>query len=226
MGILYIVATPIGNLADITFRAVETLKEVDVIACEDTRHSSKLLNHYGIKKKLISYYAADEGRGVDKIVSHLEKGENVAYISDAGTPGISDPGSTLVRSVRKKGYEIVPIPGVSAMAALISVSGVAGRGIMFDGFPSPKKGKRKKRVKELLERDESFIMYESPYRIVKLLEDINELDSERIVVVGRELTKKFEEIITGTASEILDNFSGRGKIQGEFVIIITEKKYV
>ena len=111
------------------------------------------------------------------------------------------------------------------MAALISVSGVPGRGIMFDGFPSPKKGKRRKRVELLLERDESFIMYESPYRILKLLEDIKELDPERIVIIGRELTKKFEEILCGTASEILDNLSGRGKIQGEFVIIVTEKKY-
>lgn len=225
MGTLYIVATPIGNLADITFRAVEILKEVDVIACEDTRHSSKLFNHYGIKKQLISYYAANEAPGIAKILSFLEEGKDVAYVSDAGTPGISDPGSTLVRRVRKEGFEIVPIPGVSAMAALISVSGVAGRGIMFDGFPSPKKGKRKKRVKELLERDESFIMYESPYRIAKLLEDIKELDSERTVVIGRELTKKFEEIMAGTAAEILDNLSGRSKIQGEFVIIVTEKKY-
>ncbi len=225
MGKLYIVATPIGNLLDITFRAVEVLKDVDIIACEDTRHSSRLLNHYGIKKQLISYYAADEGRGVAKIISFLEKEKDIAYISDAGTPGISDPGSTLVREVRKKGFEIIPVPGVSAMTALISVSGVPGKGILFDGFPSPKKGKRRKRVSELLERDESFIMYESPYRIIKLLEDIKELDAERILIMGRELTKKFEEIITGTASEILDKFSIRGKIQGEFVIIVTEKKY-
>ena len=225
MGILYIVATPIGNLSDITFRAVEILKEVDVIACEDTRHSSRLLNHYGIKKPLVSYYAADEKKGIDKITSLLENGKNVAYISDAGTPGISDPGSSLVRSVRKNNFEIVPIPGVSAMAALISVSGIPGRGIFFEGFPSPKKGKRKKRLTELAERDESFILYESPYRIVKLLEDLKEILPDRTVIIGRELTKKFEEIITGTPSDILDNFTGRSKIQGEFVIIVTDKKY-
>ena len=225
MGILYIVATPIGNLDDITLRAVETLKSADVIACEDTRHSIKLLNRFEIKKPLISYHAADEAKGIRKIISCLEKGESVAYISDAGTPGMSDPGGMLVRNCRAAGYEIVPIPGVSAFTALVSVSGTAGRGITFDGFLSPRKGKRRSRLQQLIERNESFVVYESPYRFMKLLEDLKDLASDRQIVVGRELTKKFEEIITGSPAEILDFFSGRSKILGEFSIMIAEKKY-
>ncbi|MDX9800668.1 MAG: 16S rRNA (cytidine(1402)-2'-O)-methyltransferase [Spirochaetia bacterium] len=225
MGTLYIVATPIGNLDDITFRAVETLKNADVIACEDTRHTRVLLNRYEIKKPLISYYAADEEKGIGKILALLEKGENVAYVSDAGTPGMSDPGGSLVRRCREKGFDIVPIPGVSAFTALVSVSGAAGRGITFDGFLSPKKGKRRGRLTELLERDESFVVYESPYRVLKLLEDLKELAPERRIIAGRELTKKFEEILSGTAEDIIDILAGRSKIQGELSILICDKKY-
>jgi len=225
MGTLYIIATPIGNLGDITYRAVETLKNVDTIACEDTRHTLGLLNKYEIKKPLISYYAAEEEKGISRILSRLDKGESVAYVSDAGTPGLSDPGGYLVRKAREKDHEIIPIPGPSAFAALVSVGGVSGKTILFEGFLSPKKGKRKSRLAELLERDESFVVYESPFRVVKLLEELKELAPERKMVVGRELTKKFEEILYGNAQTIIDFLAIKGKIQGEFSILVCEKKY-
>ena len=161
MSELFIVATPIGNLDDITLRAVETLKNVDAIACEDTRHTLHLLNKLEIRKPLLSYYAADEKPGISKIMHLLDEGKSVAYVSDAGTPGISDPGSSLVRAVREAGYKITPIPGASALTTLISVSGAQGRGITFEGFLSPKGGRRSSRLKELMEREESFVFYES-----------------------------------------------------------------
>ena len=225
MGTLYIVATPIGNLDDITYRAVETLKNVDTIACEDTRHTLGLLNRYEIKKPLISYYAAKEEKGISQILTRLDKGETVAYVSDAGTPGLSDPGGALVRKVREKEHTIIPIPGPSAFAALVSIAGISGKTILFEGFLSPKKGKRKNRLKELLEREESFVIYESPFRALKVLEELKELAPERKIVVGRELTKKFEEILAGKAETIIDILAIKGKIQGEFSILICEKKY-
>lgn len=220
MAFLYIVATPIGNLDDITYRAVETLKDADVIACEDTRHTLGLLNRYSIKKPLVSYYAADEEKGIKKILSLLKEEKTVAYVSDAGTPGLSDPGGGLVRRCREAGHTVVPIPGPSAFTALISVSGVAGKSIFFEGFLSPKSGRRRSRLKELLERNESFVVYESPFRVIKMLEDLKTLAPEQQIVVGRELTKKFEEILTGNVQIVLDILAGRGKIQGEFVIMV------
>jgi len=220
MSELFIVATPIGNLDDITLRAIETLKSVDAIACEDTRHTLHLLNKLEIRKPLLSYYAADEKPGIGKIMHLLDEGKNVAYVSDAGTPGISDPGSSLVRAVREAGYKITPIPGASALTTLISVSGVQGRGITFEGFLSPKGGRRMSRLKELMEREESFVFYESPYRIVKTMADVAAIDPERYVVAGREMTKIYEEFLSGTAREILDNLQNRDKIQGEFAVCV------
>jgi 16S rRNA (cytidine1402-2'-O)-methyltransferase len=159
MGILYIVATPIGNLADITFRALKTLKEADVIACEDTRHTLKLLNHYEIQKPLMSCRSHNEKIAAERIIELLEEGKTVCYVSDAGTPGLSDPGGTLVSSVRTAGFRVIPIPGVSAFASLLSIGGFPGRSVLFDGFLSPKSGKRKKRIEELMERGESFVLY-------------------------------------------------------------------
>jgi 16S rRNA (cytidine1402-2'-O)-methyltransferase len=224
MGTLYIVATPIGNLDDITYRAVETLKNADTIACEDTRHTIGLLNKYEIKKPLISYYAAEEEKGISRILSKLDKGESVAYVSDAGTPGLSDPGGALVRAAREKEHDIIPIPGPSAFAALVSIGGISGKTILFEGFLSIKKGKRRNRLKQLLEREESFVVYESPFRVMKLLEELKELDPERKIVVGRELTKKFEEILTGKPETVIDILSLKGKIQGEFSVLICEKR--
>jgi len=224
MSELFIVATPIGNLDDITLRAIETLRNVDAIACEDTRHTLHLLNKLEIRKPLLSYYAADEKPGISKILNLLSQGKKVAYVSDAGTPGISDPGSSLVRAVREEGYRITPIPGASALSALISVSGVQGRGITFEGFLSPKPGRRLSRIKELMEKEESFIIYESPYRIVKAMTDIASVDPERQVVAGREMTKLHEEFICGTASEVLADLQSRDKIQGEFAVCIYGNK--
>ena len=223
---LYIVATPIGNLSDITLRALDTLKSVDIIACEDTRHSIKLLNAHGVSKKLISCRSQNEKSVAKKIISFLEDGKNVAYLSDAGTPGISDPGVVLVSIVRDAGFKVTPIPGPSAMSALISVSGFTGGVVLFEGFLSPKSEKKKKRLEELLERGENFIIYESPFRVIKLLECLKNLAPSRKVLVGREMTKIFEEFVSGTANEVYNNFMSRKQLKGEFSIIVSGKKKV
>ena len=221
---LYIVATPIGNLGDITYRAIETLKSVDYIAAEDTRHTLQLLNHFEIKKPMISCRAQNEAEVSKKIIDLLEDDKSVAFVSDAGTPGISDPGAVLVTEVRKAGFNVVPIPGARAFATLVSVAGTGGKTIIFEGFLSPKSGRRKNRVKELLLTGSAFILYESPYRIVKLLTDIADIDSERRVVVGRELTKLHEEIVDGSAKDVLETFASRTKILGEFAIFVSGTK--
>lgn len=224
MSELFIVATPIGNLGDITYRAIETLKSVDYVAAEDTRHTLQLLNHFEIKKPLISCRAQNEAEVSKKIIALMEEGKNIAFASDAGTPGISDPGAVLVSEVRKAGFNVVPIPGASAFATLVSVAGTGGKTIIFEGFLSPKPGRRKNRVKELLLTGAAFVLYESPFRIVKLLNDIADIDSNRRVVVGRELTKLHEEIVDGTAKDVYDDFASRTKILGEFAIFVSGNK--
>lgn len=224
MATLYMVATPIGNLEDITYRAIETLKSVDIIACEDTRQSMKLLNHYGIKKHLISVRARNEKNSAPGVVKLMDEGKNIAYISDAGTPVLSDPGSILIKAVRETEHDVVPIPGPNAFGALISVSGFVGKTVTFEGFLPQKSGKRRKRVEELLDREESFIIYESPYRIVKLLTLLAEINSERHLLLGREITKNFEEFIQGTTAEVLENLSTRTTIKGEFAILVAGKE--
>ena len=224
MSELFIVATPIGNLGDITYRAIETLKSVDYVAAEDTRHTLQLLNHFEIKKPMISCRAQNEAEVSKKIIALLEEGKSIAFASDAGTPGISDPGAVLVSEVRKAGFNVVPIPGASAFATLVSVAGTGGKTIIFEGFLSPKPGRRKNRVKELLLTGAAFVLYESPFRIVKLLNDIADIDSNRRVVVGRELTKLHEEIVDGTAKEVYEDFASRAKILGEFAIFISGNK--
>ena len=222
MSTLYIVGTPIGNLGDITFRAVETFKSVDVVAAEDTRHTLQLLNHLEIKKPLVSCRSQNEEAASQKIIKMLDEGQTVAYASDAGTPGISDPGAVLAGLARQAGHTVVPIPGPSAFASLVSVAGAGGKTLVFEGFLSPKPGRRRSRLKELLATGDAIVLYESPFRIVKLLTDIADIDSERRVVVGRELTKLHEEIVEGTAQEILENFASRSKIQGEFAVFISK----
>ena len=199
------VATPIGNLKDISFRALETFQEADFIACEDTRHTLGLLTHYEISKPLISCRAVNEAAASEKIVKLLDEGKKIAYASDAGTPAISDPGSILVRTAREAGHTIIPIPGASAFGAIMSIAGTYDKTVVFEGFLSPKAGKRKRRLQELFDFGAGFVLYESPYRIVKLLADIAEIDSSRELIVGRELTKLHEEIIKGPASEVLQN---------------------
>lgn len=225
MSTLYIVGTPIGNLGDITFRAVETFKSVDVVAAEDTRHTLQLLNHLEIKKPLISCRAQNEEFASEKIIKLLDEGQTVAYASDAGTPGISDPGAVLAGLARKAGHTVVPIPGPSAFATLVSVAGAGGKTLIFEGFLSPKPGRRRTRLRELLATGDAIILYESPFRIVKLLTDIADIESTRRVVVGRELTKLHEEIIEGTAAEMRDEFAGRSKILGEFAVFISGNKF-
>ena len=224
MSELFIVATPIGNLGDITYRAIETLKSVDYVAAEDTRHTLQLLNHFEIKKPMISCRAQNEAEVSKKIIALMEEGKSIAFASDAGTPGISDPGAVLVSEVRKAGFNVVPIPGASAFATLVSVAGTGGKTIIFEGFLSPKPGRRKNRVKELLLTGAAFVLYESPFRIVKLLNDIADIDSNRRVVVGRELTKLHEEIVDGTAKDVYDDFASRTKILGEFAIFVSGNK--
>nr|WP_314781167.1 16S rRNA (cytidine(1402)-2'-O)-methyltransferase [uncultured Treponema sp.] len=223
MGILFVVATPIGNLKDISFRALETFQEADFIACEDTRHTLGLLTHYEISKPLISCRAVNEASASEKIVKLLDEGKKIAYASDAGTPAISDPGSILVRTAREAGHTIIPIPGASAFGAIMSIAGTYDKTVVFEGFLSPKAGKRKRRLQELFDFGAGFVLYESPYRIVKLLADIAEIDSNRELIVGRELTKLHEEIIKGPAAEVLQNFEKRPSIKGEFSVFVTGK---
>ncbi len=218
------VATPIGNLEDITYRAVQTLRSVDVIACEDTRHTQQLLNHYEISKRLIACHAHNEINSAKGIVELLANGLDVAFVSDAGTPGISDPGARVVTAVRQAGFPVVPIPGPSAVAALVSVAGFVGKSFTFEGFLSPRKGRRTKRLAQLLEREEAFIIYESPFRIVKTLQEIALLDATRNLVAGREMTKKFEEFLQGTAAEVASILAGRDAIKGEFAVLVAPKQ--
>ncbi|HUX36481.1 MAG TPA: 16S rRNA (cytidine(1402)-2'-O)-methyltransferase [Rectinemataceae bacterium] len=218
MSSLFVVATPIGNLGDITMRALEILRGVDTIACEDTRHSLKLLSHFDIRKPLIPCHANDEERGAARILGLLDEGKDVAYVSDAGTPGLSDPGAAAVRLARSSGHSIVPIPGPSAFSALVSVSGLPGRSILFEGFLSPKPGRRRARLATLMTRPESFMVYESPFRIGKLLADIAAIDPERPLCIGREMTKIHEEILAGSASALLGRFGTEGR--GEFAVIV------
>ena len=226
MSELYMVGTPIGNLGDITFRALETFKAVDVVAAEDTRHTLELLTHFEIRKPMISCRAQNEEFAAKKIIEILDQGQKVAYASDAGEPGISDPGAVLAGLARKAGHKVIPVPGPSAFAALVSVAGAGGKTLIFEGFLSPKPGRRRSRLRELMAMDAAVVLYESPYRVVKLLQDIADIDSERRIVVGRELTKVHEEINDGTAAEILADYSSRNKVLGEFAIFISSNKNV
>jgi 16S rRNA (cytidine1402-2'-O)-methyltransferase len=218
---LFIVATPIGHMQDITLRALETLRTVDIVAAEDTRHTLQLLNAHGIVKRLVSCRAANESNSAQGIVKLLSGGQSIAYCTDAGTPGLSDPGAVLVAQVREAGYPVVPIPGPSAFAALLSVGGLGGRTVTFDGFAPVKPGKRQKRINELLARNESFILYESPFRIVKLLQALADTEPERKLVVAREMTKTHEEFLSGSALSVLNDLKARPIIKGEFAVLVS-----
>jgi 16S rRNA (cytidine1402-2'-O)-methyltransferase len=218
-GTLYIVSTPIGNLGDITLRALETLKEVDIIACEDTRHSMQLLNRFEIKKPLVSYHQHSRDSKVEQIISSLNEDKNVALVTDAGTPGIGDPGEYLIRAALEAGVEIVPIPGVSAAITALSISGLSTDEFVFIGFLPHKKGRQTK-LKEIALEKRTIILYESPFRIKKLLAELLEFVGDRNVSVSRELTKKFEETYRGKISEVMDEI----KEKGEFVVILDGNK--
>ncbi|HMN16171.1 MAG TPA: 16S rRNA (cytidine(1402)-2'-O)-methyltransferase [Ignavibacteriaceae bacterium] len=215
---LYIVSTPIGNLKDITLRALETLKEVDFILCEDTRVSVNLLNHYGISKDLISLNAVNESHKIQSIITKLKSNKTGALISDAGTPLISDPGARLVSACLENEIEIIPIPGASAILSALCMSGLPTDSFVFDGFLPQKKGRQTK-LKQLALEERTIILYESMYRIEKLLNELNEFMPERYIVVCREITKKFEETWRGFPKDILHNFSDK-VVKGEFVVVI------
>jgi len=215
---LFIVATPIGNLKDITIRALEILKEVDFVLCEDTRTSGNLLKYYEIHKELVSFNARMETNKIDSIIKRLKSGETCALISDAGTPAISDPGVRLVNAAQKNGIEVVGIPGANAAILALSIAGLPTDSFIFEGFLPQKKG-RQKLLKKLAEEDRTIVLYESMYRIEKLINELNEFMPNRIIAIGRELTKKFEEIWRGLPSEILDSLPEH-QLKGEFVVII------
>ncbi len=217
-GTLYVVSTPIGNLKDITLRALDVLKEVDMIAAEDTRRTRILLQHYGIKGTLESYHDHNKEAKTPLLISRLEAGKDVAVVSDAGTPGVSDPAFYLVREAVKRSLRIVPVPGPSALLAALVVSGLPTDRFVFEGFLPARKG-RTRRLEELREEKRTLVFYESPHRLLRTLADLKESLGDRIVCIGRELTKKFEEIMTCPLSRAIELFSEK-KIKGEFVLVI------
>lgn len=218
-GTLYVVATPLGNLDDMTFRAVSTLRDAGAIACEDTRRTSILLRHFGIQgKRLLSYHSFNEERAVQQITALLEEGTDVAMVTDAGTPGISDPGYTLASAVHAASFPIVPIPGPSALTAALSVCPLPVSSFFFAGFLPHKKG-RKSRLELLSSLESTIVLYESPHRIGRLLEEVKQYFGGARIFVAREITKMHEEFITGSPDELINHFSG-GRQRGEFVVVV------
>ena len=217
-GILYVVATPIGNLDDITLRAIKVLKQVQLVAAEDTRRTGILLRHFGIETAILSVHEHNERARIERIVSQLAKGESVALVTDAGTPGISDPGAALVAAIRAAGFKVEPIPGASAVAAAISASGIASQGFTFLGFPPLRAKDRKLWLGELSEASKQrlVVFFEAPHKVKRTLEDLRSLVN-RPIMVARELTKIHEEFISGTPAELLARFETP---QGEFTIIV------
>lgn len=220
-GTLYIVATPIGNLEDITLRALRVLKEVDLVAAEDTRHSRKLFAHYGITTRLTSYFEHNESGKGEKIVAELRGGKSVALISDAGTPAIADPGYLLVRRCREEGIPVVAVPGPSALVAALAVSGLPTDRFTFEGFLPAKSAARRQTLRALQNERRTVLFYEAPHRLgAALLDLVEELGGEREVAVARELTKIHEELFRGPAAEAAVHFGGEGKVRGEIVLLV------
>ncbi|OGP75101.1 MAG: 16S rRNA (cytidine(1402)-2'-O)-methyltransferase [Deltaproteobacteria bacterium RBG_16_50_11] len=219
-GILYIVSTPIGNMEDITLRALHTLKEADLIAAEDTRRTGLLLKHFGIEKALTSYFEGNELRKKEVILSRLKQGGRVALVSDAGTPGISDPGFRLIRAAIEQEIPIVPIPGPSAVITALSISGLPTDAFFFKGFLPHKSKKRRDLLKEWEDTRETLIFYESPHRISETLKDIYEVLGDREIVLTRELTKAYEEVLRGKVSEIQEQIAAR-PLKGEITLVVS-----
>lgn len=218
-GTLYLVATPIGNLADMSFRAIEVLKSVELIACEDTRHSLKLLNHYGIKKKLLSYHEHNENERSEELVKLFESGASIALISDAGTPTINDPGFVIVKKAVEAGINVISIPGSVAFVNAAIVSGLATDSLFFGGFLPSKSGERRRRLLEIRGVPATLIFYESPHRLVRSLSDCLEILGDRPAAAARELTKLHEEVVRGTLNSLASHFSDANP-KGEFVLVI------
>lgn len=221
-GKLYICPTPIGNLEDITLRTLRVLREVDLIAAEDTRHSVNLLNHYDIKVPLTSYHEHNIRQKGGELVRKLQEGLNIGLISDAGMPGISDPGSDIIGLAIKEGLEVIVLPGASASITALVVSGLPTESFVFEGFLSSKKQDRKKKLKEIEGECRTIILYESPHRILACLEDILEILGNRKIAVARELTKLYEEVFRGSVKEAIEKYT-RDKIRGEFVLVLEGK---
>jgi len=217
--IFYIVSTPIGNLDDITLRALETLKKVDFIACEDTEHSLKLLNYYGIKKTLISYWSEKEKVRAEEIINKIKSGHSVALITDAGTPGISDPGAVIIQRAIEENIEIIPVPGPTALITALSISGLPSEEFTFIGFLPVKQVQRRKKLLELSSEKRTLVFYEAPHRILQSLHDMLEVLDDRRACIARELTKMFEEVLRGRLSELIEKLEN-SKIAGEYVIVV------
>ncbi len=218
---LYIISTPIGNLKDITYRAVETLNQVDLIAAEDTRHTKILCKHYAIETPLTSYFEHNKLKKAEILIECLKQGKDIALVSDAGTPGISDPGFHLIRLAGKHHIAMTAIPGPAALIVALTLSGLPAHSFVFQGFLPVKVGARRKMIQQFKQQEGTIIFYESPHRIVKTLFDLNDILSDPLVVVARELTKKFEEIRTGKSSELIKHFQ-KSTPKGEFVVLFNK----
>jgi 16S rRNA (cytidine1402-2'-O)-methyltransferase len=218
-GTLYLVATPIGNFEDITLRALRTLNECDVIAAEDTRRTGQLLKHFGISKPMLSYFQFNEARRSEEIIERLRRGEKVALVTDAGSPGISDPGERVVRASRMAGLHVEAVPGPCALVPALTASGLPTGEFHFVGFLPHKSGQRRNKLVELKSVSGTLVLYESPYRIEKLLAELVEIFPDATVVLARELTKRFEEFLRGKPSELLE-LARKRSLKGEFVVLI------
>jgi len=223
-GTLYVVSTPIGNLEDITLRAVKTLKSVHLVAAEDTRRTVKLLNHFQISTSITSYHDHNKEAKAPMLARTLESGKDVALVSDAGTPGIADPGFYLVRMAIERGLPVVPIPGPSAPIASLSVSGLPTDRFAFEGFLPAKKGKRLARLRALRDEERTVIIYESPHRVRRLLEEVLAVMGNRQAVLARELTKMHEEFLRGSVEEIIQRVDEKASVRGEMTLLIGGKK--
>jgi len=222
-GTLYVVATPIGNLEDITLRALRILKEVDLVACEDTRRTRGLLSHYDVHVPVTSYFEHNKLRKGETVLRALRDGRSVALVTDAGTPGISDPGVLLVRQARAEGLPVVPIPGPSAVVAALSAAGLPADGFVFDGFLPVKPGRRLHRLEALRDLERTVVCYESPHRLLATLEAIGQVFGDTQVVVAREMTKQFEEMVQGTSRALRERFGAR-PVRGEITLVIPPVK--
>ena len=220
IGKLYLVATPIGNLEDITFRAINTLKSVDLIAAEDTRHTLKLLNHFQISKPLISYHRHNEDVKSDILITKLQEGQNIAVVTDAGTPGISDPGEEIVKEAIKNKIEVIPIPGACAFVNALIASGLNTKEFAFYGFLPLNKKNRKNILEKIKKENKTVILYEAPHKLIKTLEDIMKNIGDINCVLAKELTKIYEEFVRNKISYILENLKTKNEIKGEYIILL------
>lgn len=219
-GVLYVVATPIGHLEDITLRALKVLRTVDLIAAEDTRHTRRLLAAHGIQKRLVSYHEHNERQRTGELIAQLNQGAHLALVSNAGTPAVSDPGYRLVAAAAAQGLTIVPIPGASAAIAALCVSGLASDTFTFVGFPARKKAKRTLQLRQLAELPHTLIFYQSPKRLLEFLEELQTICGDRPAVLGREMSKVFEEFVRGRLSEIRAALGAREEIKGECTVLV------